>query len=169
MDMSTKSAVSIDEYLRTSYEDLDREYVDGEVVERSLPTNPHSKAQGRVVGIFEVLSETRPLYTRVELRSRVSATRVRIPDVSVYAYVEPTGPVPAIPPIIAIEIVSPDDRQTALIAKLEDYRVWGVQHLWLVDPQKRKLQIYENRALQDVIAFEIPEFDIRIPSKRVFR
>src|SRR5260370_41971633 len=109
MDMSAKSAVSMDEYLRTSFEDLDREYVDGEIVERTLPTHLHSKAQFRLATIFGVLSDARPLYGRVELRSLVSATRVRIPDVSVYACVEPTDPVPATPPFIAIDILSPDD------------------------------------------------------------
>ena len=42
--MSTKSAVGIEEYLRTSFEGLDREYVDGEIVERPLPDQLHSKA-----------------------------------------------------------------------------------------------------------------------------
>jgi len=169
MDMSAKSAVSMDEYLRTSFEDLDREYVDGEIVERTLPTNLHSKAQFRLAAIFDALANTRPLYGRVELRSRVSATRVRIPDVSIYAYVEPTDPVPATPPFIAIEILSPDDKQRALIAKLQEYRNWGASHTWLVDPQNRKLQIYENEALREVAAFDVPELDIHISAESIFR
>src|SRR5262245_30772461 len=100
--MSTKSAISIEEYLRTSFEDLDREYVDGEIVERTLPTNLHSRTQTRLARIFDTLGDTLPLFTRVELRSRVGPTRVRVPDVSVYADVEPQDPVPALPPLVAI-------------------------------------------------------------------
>jgi Uma2 family endonuclease len=167
--MSTKAAVSIEEYLRTSFEDLDREYVDGEIVERTLPTNLHSKAQCRLAGILDRLGETRPLYGRVELRSRVSATRVRIPDVSAYAGIEPTDPVPSAPPLIAIEILSPDDRQAKLIAKLEEYRQWGVRHLWLVNPQTRQLHVYEKGALREVDSFEVPEFELRVTATEVFR
>ena len=35
--MAAKALIPVEEYLRTSYEDLDREYVDGEVVERPMP------------------------------------------------------------------------------------------------------------------------------------
>ena len=169
MDMSTKTAVSIEEYLRTSYEDLDREYVDGEIVERTLPTSLHSKAQCRLGRIFDTFGDTRPLYARTEQRSRVSATRVRIPDVSVYSGEEPTDPVPVAPPLIAIEILSPDDRESKLIDKLEEYRLWGVRHLWLVNPEARKLHVYEKGALQEVDSFEVPEFELRVTDTEIFR
>ena len=169
MDMSTKTAIPIEEYLRTSFEDLDREYVDGEIVERTLPTNAHSKTQFRLAGILDRLGETRPLYGRVELRSRVSATRVRIPDVSVYAGVEPTDPVPSNPPLIAIEILSPDDKRAKVIAKLEEYREWGVRHVWMVDPDTRKLYVYANGVLREVDSFELPEFELRVAATEIFR
>jgi hypothetical protein len=35
--MSAKTGVSVEEYLHTSFPALDREYRDGELVERSLP------------------------------------------------------------------------------------------------------------------------------------
>ncbi len=44
--------MTIDEYLRTSYEGTDREYVDGEVVERSMPSLDHSEIQVRWIEIF---------------------------------------------------------------------------------------------------------------------
>jgi len=167
--MSTKSAISMEEYLRTSFEGVDREYVDGEIVERTLPTNLHSKTQCRLGRILDTLGDTRPLFARVELRSRVSPTRVRIPDVSVYAGVEPTDPFPANPPLIAIEILSPDDRVGETVAKLEEYLKWGVQHVWMADPDARKLYVYGKGILREVDAFEIPEFEIRIQAAEIFR
>jgi hypothetical protein len=41
-------AVSMAEYLRTSYE-YDAEWVDGEVVERSLPNYSHTRVESRIV------------------------------------------------------------------------------------------------------------------------
>src|SRR5689334_10428440 len=113
MDMGTKSAVSIDDYLHTSFDDLDREYVDGEIVERTLPDRLHGKTQFRLAGLIFRYCETLPLYGMTEVRSRVAPTRVRIPDVSIYAGDEPVEDVPSTPPLVAIEILSPDDRYSA--------------------------------------------------------
>jgi Uma2 family endonuclease len=169
MDMTTKAAVSIEEYLRACFEGLDREYVDGEIVERTLPTNSHSKTQCRLGRIFDTFGDTLPLYARVELRSRVSRTRVRIPYVSVYSGDEPDDPVPVVPPLIAIEILSPDDRQGKLIARLEEYRDWGVRHLWMVNPDARKLYVYGNSVLREVDSFEVPEFELVVTAAEIFR
>ena len=166
-DMSTKALVSIEEYLRTSYEDYDREYLDGEVVERPLPDYRHSRTQFRLCVLFGRLGERVPLYGCTELRSRVAATRVRIPDVSIYAGKEPTEWFPAEPPLIAIEIVSPDDRHQDLLAKLEEYRRWGARHVWLVHPHTRKLYVYDG-ALAEVPEFHLPEFDVTLTPDEIF-
>src|SRR5438128_1828365 len=133
--MSTKSAVSIEEYLRTSFDNPDREYVDGEIVERPLPNFVHGIIQFRLAWLIGNLAQTRPLHGILNVRSRVADTRVRIPDISVYAGAEPTEDVPSEPPLMAIEIVSPDDRHSDLMQKFEEYKAWGVKHIWLVNPR----------------------------------
>jgi Uma2 family endonuclease len=166
--MSTKSAVSLEEYLRTSFENPDREYVDGEIVERRLPDQFQSKTQWLLEGVFWDLAKTRPFHGRPELRSRVAPTRIRIPDVSIYAGNEPTELVPSTPPLAAIEIVSPEDRYADLMQKFEEYSTWGVPHIWLVDPRRRKLQKYISGSLTEVAALEIPEYDVRITPAEIF-
>jgi len=166
--MSTKSAVSIEEYLRTSFEGLDREYVDGEIVERTLPDYLHSKTQCRLSGLIWDLSKTRPFYGTTELRSRVTRTRVRIPDVSIYAGVEPTERFPSQPPLVAIEILSPDDRHSEVMQKLKEYSDWGVPHIWLVDPERRSLHVYANGALSEASALTIPEFEVQLTGVEIF-
>ena len=168
MDMSTKSAVSIEEYLRTSFEGLDREYVDGEIVERSLPDELHSKTQWRLSGLIWDLSKTRPFHGRAELRSRVRATRVRIPDVAIFAGAEPNASVPTEPPLVAIEILSPDDRHSEVMQKFEEYQEWGVRYVWLVDPARRRLQVYDSGTLREVASLEIPEYDVRFTPAEIF-
>jgi Uma2 family endonuclease len=168
MDMSTKAAVSIEEYLRTSFEDLDREYVDGEIVERSLPDELHSKTQWRLSGLIWDLSKTRPFHGRPELRSRVRATRVRIPNFAIFAGAEPNETVPTKPPMVAIEILSPDDRHLEIMQKFEEYQEWGVRHVWLIDPRRRKLQVYDSGTLSEVSALEIPEYDVRFTPTDIF-
>ena len=46
-------------------------------------------------------------------------------------------PVRTTPPLIAIEILSPDDRMNRVIRRLEDFLGMGVQNVWLLDPIER--------------------------------
>ena len=50
--MGAKTAISAEDYLRTSFPDLDREYRDGELVERSLPDYYHGKMQAILAAFF---------------------------------------------------------------------------------------------------------------------
>ena len=43
--MSTKVLMDVEEYLRTSFEGSDCEYLDGEIVERNMGEIPHSDVQ----------------------------------------------------------------------------------------------------------------------------
>jgi len=42
--MSAKVLMDVDEYLRTSFDGSDCEYLDGEVIERNMGELPHGKA-----------------------------------------------------------------------------------------------------------------------------
>ena len=166
--MSTKSAVSIEEYLRTSFENPDREYVDGEIVERPLPDQLHSETVWLLTGVIWELAKTRPFYGRPDLRSRVAPARVRIPDLSIYAENKPTEMVPSSPPLVAIEILSPEDRYAELMQKFQEYKTWGVAHVWFVDPHLRELYVYAEGSLKKVDTLEIPEYDARITPAEIF-
>src|SRR5262245_35780725 len=166
--MSTQAAISIDEYLRTSFEGLDREYVDGEIVERALPDYPHSKTQWRLSGLIWDLSKKLPFHGSMDVRSRVSETRIRIPDVSIYAEQEPDERVPSRPPLVAIEILSREDRYSDVMQKLEEYENWGVRHIWIVDPERRTLRIDASGTLREVPALTIPEYDVQLTGAEIF-
>jgi hypothetical protein len=62
--MGSKTALSVDQYLHTSFPDLDREYRDGQVVERSLPTFLHGKTQIHL-GVYFAALRNNSHYTSV--------------------------------------------------------------------------------------------------------
>ena len=159
--MATRAPVTIEEYLRTGEYERS-ELVDGQIVERSMPKDAHSKAQVRLVLLLARVSERTPLHIRTELTVQTAPSRYRIIDVSAYTGKEPAEETPASPPYIAVEIVSPDDRYTRLIEKLQEYRAWGVAHVWLVDPWLPKTYVYDERGLNDVPAFRVPELELEI-------
>ncbi len=150
------AALSV-EYLHTSFPDLVREYRDGEIVERDLPGYSHGKTQ--------------------ETRMRVRPTRFLIPNVAAFHPNEPDA-LPAAPPLIAIEILSLDDRLGAeaegpLCAirrseVREEYRTWGVPHVWLVDPLSRRFYTCDA-GLTETSSLRVPELGIEITPRNLFR
>jgi Uma2 family endonuclease len=161
LNMGTKAALPVEEYLRTAFPDLDKEYRDGVLVERSLPDYLHSKTQGLLIALFVALRKTFPVFVCPELRVRVRPGLFRIPDVSVFYPNEPQERVPASPPFVAIEILSPDDRMAEVRNKLAEYRAWGVTHVWLVDPHSKRMYTYDAE-LVEVSTLRIPELDVEL-------
>lgn len=165
--MGTKAALPVEEYLRTAFPDLDKEYRDGELVERSLPDYLHSKTQGLLVAFFVALRKTISVFACPELRLKLRPNIFLIPDVSVFFPDEPREPVPGTPPQIAIEILSPDDRLAKVREKLEEYRTWGVPHVWLVDPHFRRLYTCD-KGLTEVPTLHVPELGIEVKPADIF-
>jgi Uma2 family endonuclease len=165
--MGTKAALTVEEYLRTSFPGLDREFHDGEVVERTLPDYLHSKTQGLLVALFVLLRKTFPVFVCPELRVRVAPGHYLISDLCVYSPTEPIGAVPDTPPLIAIEILSPDDRLGAVREKLDQYRAWGVAHVWLVDPHQKRMYTCDT-VLTEVPTLTVPELSLEVTPAEIF-
>jgi Uma2 family endonuclease len=49
-----------------------------------------------------------------------------------------------IAPELAVEIVSPSDRWSEVMDKLEEYFSIGVLMVWIVDPRKRQIHVYSS-------------------------
>lgn len=141
--MGSKTLMTVDEYLHTTFDGADREYLDGEVVERNMGNKSHGRIQLRIAAMLQALEAKTGIYVVVEVRHKVSDTHFRIPDIAVFAH-EPMEEVPSTAPLVAIEILSPDDRIGYIIPKLEEYRRWGVTHIWVADPEDRKLFTYSD-------------------------
>jgi Uma2 family endonuclease len=167
--MEVKTLISEEEYLRMSFPDRAPEYVDGELVERSVPDKSHSSIQAELTFVFRTLRQRLPLFPFPELRVPVAPRRYRIVDLAVYAHQEPAEELPKEVPLVVIEIVSPDDRYEDLMKRLEEFRAWGVPHVWLVDPGLRRLSVYRDGGLTAVTAFELGEFGVRIAAEEILR
>ncbi len=154
-------------YLRTSFPNPDREYRDGKLVARSLPDYLHSKTQGVISALFAELRPLLPIHPALSVRLKLRQSLYLIPDVAVFYPNEPQEPVPAIPPFVAIEILSPDDRMADVRNKLAEYRAWGVTHVWLVDPHSKRMYTCDAE-LVEVSTLRIPELNIELKSAELF-
>jgi Uma2 family endonuclease len=155
--------LSIDEYLRTSYHP-DADYVDGEIVERNLGEYEHSKIQGFITTLFFGHDEDWGLDTVVEQRIRISPARVRVCDIAVLRADAPHEHVTATPPLLCIEILSPEDRLPRANLVLADYLAMGVQNIWLIDPLRRSAYTYNADGLHiaDPANLTVPGTPIRV-------
>lgn len=69
------------------------------------------------------------------------------PDVAYWSISrQPTGPEGyfEIPPDIAVEVLSPDDRRKDVRDKVKDYLSNGVPLVWLIDPETRTVTVYQG-------------------------
>jgi Uma2 family endonuclease len=165
--MGTKTLMSVDEYLHTTFDGADREYLDGEVVERNMGNRSHSWIQKNFIFRLELLAQKFGYYVYPEMRHRVTASRFRIPDIAVFEH-RPPEEVPILPPLVAIEVLSPDDRASYMIPKLEEYQRWGVKHIWVADPEERKFFTYGATGLHDVAELSLPEYGITLTKEQIF-
>jgi Uma2 family endonuclease len=133
--MATISRIPMAAYLETTFRP-DREYLDGELRERNVGKWEHARVQWLLAHWFGNHEKEWGITGSTEQRVRVSENRVRIPDLVVLT----AGPQPDVltdPPMLVIEILSPDDTYSDTQERTQDYRAMGVETVWIVDPKTR--------------------------------
>ena len=93
---------------------------------------------------------------------RLAPDLYRIPDIAVFAESKPDEPVPSGPPLVVIEIISPDDRYSEMLEKLAEYQQWGVANIWVIDPHRRTLAAYEDEVLRTVPRLVLPGYPFEL-------
>lgn len=165
-----KAHIGVEEYLGLVFEDRPApDYVDGEVVERAFPTPIHAQIQVRLGILFAPLLTRFRLILMSELRVQIRPRHFRVIDFAVYQEARPEGRFATAPALVAVEIVSPDDRYGDLTQRLEDYRRWGVPHIWLVDPELKRLYEYSEAGLLQYPALRLTGFDFEIAADAIFK
>jgi len=168
--MSTKVLVDVEEYLRTSFEGPDCEYLDGEIVERPMGEMPHGDVQATLTLLLR--RERSRLGIRVipEIRIRIHARRYRVADLAVWRDDNIGTSIPTVPPFLVIEILSPEDRMTRMLPKIQEYLAIGVEWIWLIDPREKSAMCFSKQYpggnLCDVLRTENPLLEI--PLDRAF-
>jgi len=161
--------VTVDQYLATVFEH-DCEYVDGTIEERALGEFEHSFLQGLLCGIFfQNRLEWGVLYLP-EQGVRISPTRFRIPDLTVLATGTPRERVLTAPPLLVIEIQSPEDTLRRTTAKVKEYSAFGIRNVWVIDPENRTAFTGSADGLKEVSSgwLEVPGTAIRIAVADLF-
>ena len=165
--MATSELISVREYLNTSYRP-DCDYVDGVVVERNLGEYDHGKLQLAVCTFFHLRRKEWGIHVVPEQRVQVSPTRFRIPDVCVVLAGDPPEQIFRKPPFICIEILSRDDRLSALQERVGDFLRFGVPYVWILDPATSKAWRCTTTGLNEVSELRTESPEMVVPLDALF-
>ncbi len=135
--------ISVEEYLHTAYEP-DAEYVDGMVEERSTGEGPHSEWQATLVMYLRIRRRELKIRVRPEMRTKTGERRYRIPDVAILDTALPDHRIAIAPPLIAFEILSPEDRLSRLVVRFADFELMGVPAIYVIDPADNSLLRFQD-------------------------
>lgn len=164
--MASAVQISIWEYMETTYRP-DREFVDGELRERNVGKWEHSRVQALLTIWFGQNRKEWSVLAATELRVQVTADRVRIPDVTITT----PGPKPDVliePPVLVIEILSPDDSYTDTVVRAQDYLKMGVPMVWIIDPKSRTGRMCEGSNWNAAERLTVPSTEIYVDLDAIF-
>ena len=135
--MATTTSISVEEYLNSSYEP-DIEYIDGRLEERNVGEIEHSEVVAVILGWFMKHAVEWLIRVLPDVRTQVSPNRFRVPDIALCARSSLDKRIVREPPLVVIEVLSPEDRINRYHQRIADYRAMGVKAIWVVDPENRR-------------------------------
>ncbi len=140
--------ISVEEYLHSTYEP-DAEYVDGVIEERPMGENRHSEWQATLSHFFKMHRREWNIRVRPEYRTKTGERRYRVPDVAITDAALMDEPIATAPPLMAIEILSPEDRLSRLVVRLADFEAMGVPAIYVIDPVDNSLLRFKQGRLEN--------------------
>ncbi|MDR3751696.1 MAG: Uma2 family endonuclease [Terracidiphilus sp.] len=128
--------VSVEEYLATVFEH-DCEYVNGVIEERDLGEFEHAFLQGILATFFNNHRSEWGVICLPEQRVQTQRDHFRVPDITILRPGAPREHILTHPPLLVIEIQSPEDTLRRTAAKATEYNAFGIEHVWIIDPTAR--------------------------------
>lgn len=174
--------LSIEEYERLPTDDaFHDELVRGRIVREPPPASQHGWLQVRIARLLgEFVERNRLGLVLVETGFILAddPPTVRAPDVAFVAREHaagyPSDRYGRTPPDLAVEIVSPTDRASALQEKVFDYLDAGVRLVWVIDSRSHTATVYRSHSdpsllrVGDALGGEDVLSGLRIPLDELF-
>jgi Uma2 family endonuclease len=161
--------VSVEEYLSMDFEH-DCDYVDGVIEERDLGGFEHAYVQGILIGLFLNHRKEWGVFPLPEQRIQTQKAHFRVADIAILREGSKREGILTHPPLLVIEVQSPDQPMRRTTIKAAEYRAFGVEQVWVIDPYARVAYRGTDTGLELVRSGElaIPETPIRIVPEELF-
>ena len=150
--MSVTTRLTLEEFLALPETKPGSEYIDGDVVQKPMPTTDHAIIQGLLSLVFGLFLREKPVAIGgPEWRcvfGPPGGERGRLPDFALVLRErlrDTRGDGPFFgPPDLAVEVMSPDDGMSDVLDKVRFYLENGVRLVWLIDPATRTVMVWSS-------------------------
>lgn len=141
-----KPKLTLAEFLQLPETKPASEFINGKIIQKLMPQGEHSRLQSKLCMVINQITEAPKIaYAFPELRCTFGGDSI-IPDVTVFRWeripFKPSGKIAnrfEIHPDWAIEILSPDQRQTKVLGNLLHCSRHGSELGWLIDPEEESI------------------------------
>jgi Uma2 family endonuclease len=159
---TAKKLMTTDEFWefvhRPENQDRDFELIRGEVVEMPRPRRPHGSVVIRIGSLLDRYAESVGRgYADTESGVALGDDPDSVvgPDVAFYDDANKFEDLHPkwgdIPPILAVEVSSPNDRPGRMNAKIQEYLTNGVKLVWQVDYEEQNVTVYRPDKMMEIV------------------
>lgn len=127
------------------------ELIDGEIVPKGPTGGRHAAIESYLAAQLTLFVQKQRLgwvlTGKVGIYTAHNPDRIRAADVAIFTRAQlaegpPDGFIDAAPELV-VEIVSPSDRWAAVQAKVEEYVDSSAQQVWVIDPARQTVAVYD--------------------------
>lgn len=146
LDTIARSPLGLDEWSRLPERNTPFEVVDGQPVVTASPAPRHQVVVTRLArDVFvPVPAGYEVLVSPMDWLIRSDPLLVRQPDLVVVGEEQLEGKYLTEAPLLAVEVLSPHNRETDLVRKRRDYLEGGLPWYWIVDPDQPRVVVLHN-------------------------
>lgn len=145
----SEKKITLDEFLQLPETKPSSEYIDHQIIQKTIPQGKHSRIQGKLTNVInEIAEKSKTALAFPELRCTFDGKSI-VPDIVVLTYNhiprEENGDIAnivSIAPDWMIEILSPEQNQSKIIKKILRSLESGCQLAWIIDPQEKTIFVY---------------------------
>lgn len=173
MTIAVSKPITLEEFLKLPETKPASQYINGEIIQKSMPKGRHSRLQGKLCAVInQVTEEQKIAYAFPELRCTFGDRSI-VPDIAVFQWnhipFTTDGEVPdnfELHPDWTIEIFSPEQKPNKIIGNILHCLQHGCQLGWFIDPDDRSVLVFmpnqQPELLQGSVSEALPA-EARLP------
>lgn len=158
--------VGVEEYVKQMSE-VACEYLDGQILERPAGERGHSTVQAALIAYFHSRRKQLGIRVKPEFRMQTAPNRYRVPDVVIETDDGVRERILTRSPLLCIEIESPEDSHSRMIAKVQEYLEFGVGCVWTIDPETETAWVHTRTESGDCLSHVVKEGLLTTPDGRL--
>lgn len=149
MTIAASKSITLQEFLKLPETKPASEYINGEIIQKSMPKGRHSRLQSKLCAVINQVTEEQQIaYAFPELRCTFGDRSI-VPDIAVFQWnhiqFTADGEVPdnfKLHPDWTIEILSPEQKPNKVIGNILHCLQHGCQLEWFVDPDDHSILVF---------------------------